>query len=143
MLVYFKDGKKIVCLFGVCVFCSYGLRWVSVLFSCKYCVFYYCLCFSYFSVIAQPVIEKSAVSNSVEESSKPSASDSTENVDVKEYDEVIEVLEVENCVGLWLKNGYFGSRACDSFLEKPNMPESTVFYINQAYWNIKDEEYLN
>lgn len=120
------------------------LRWVSVFFSCKYCVFYHCLCFGYFSIIAQPVIQKSAVSNSVEESSKPSTSDPTENVDVKESDEVvIEVLEGENCVGLWLKNGYFGSRACDSFLEKVNMPENTIFYINQAYWSIKDEEYLN
>lgn len=38
-----------------------------------------------------------------------------------------------NSTELWNKNGYLSSQVCDFFLEKANLPEMTIFYVNQAY----------
>ena len=43
-----------------------------------------------------------------------------------------------NCTDLWSKNGYSSSQVCDFSLEKANLPEMTIFYINQAYLSYKD-----
>ena len=36
--------------------------------------------------------------------------------------------------------GFFKQQACDLSLEKANMPEITIFYINQAYQSCKDNK---
>lgn len=45
-----------------------------------------------------------------------------------------------NSFDLWEKNGFFSSQVCDFSLEKTNLPESTIFYINQSYLNYKDNK---
>ena len=37
-----------------------------------------------------------------------------------------------NSTDLWQKNGFFRCQACDFSLEKANLPEITIFYVNQA-----------
>ena len=41
---------------------------------------------------------------------------------------------------LWPRDGFFGSQACNFFLEKANLPEMTIFYLNQAYLSYKDNK---
>ena len=38
------------------------------------------------------------------------------------------------------KNSYFGSQACDFSIEKGNMHENTIFYVNQDYLSHKDND---
>lgn len=38
------------------------------------------------------------------------------------------------------KNGFFNFRGCDVSLEKANLPENTIFYLNQGYLSYKDNE---
>ena len=38
------------------------------------------------------------------------------------------------------KNGFFNFRECDVSLEKANLPENTIFYLNQGYLSYKDNE---
>ena len=45
-----------------------------------------------------------------------------------------------NSVDLWPKYGYFKSQAYYFSLEKANMPEITIFYINQASLSYKDNK---
>ena len=42
-----------------------------------------------------------------------------------------------NSTDLWPKDGFFRSQACDFSLEKANLPEMTIFYVNQAYLSYK------
>ena len=39
---------------------------------------------------------------------------------------------------VWPNYRYFGFYACEFALEKANLPENTIFYINQAYLSYKD-----
>ena len=39
---------------------------------------------------------------------------------------------------IWPGFGYFGLQACDFHLDKENMPENSIFYLNQGYWSYKD-----
>ena len=39
---------------------------------------------------------------------------------------------------MWTRNGFFTDECCDSSLEKANMPENTLFYVNQGYQSYKD-----
>ena len=41
-------------------------------------------------------------------------------------------------INLWENFGHFGTESCDFSIEKANLPENTVFYINQAYQSFKD-----
>ena len=34
--------------------------------------------------------------------------------------------------------GYFGTESCDFSIEKTNLPQNTLFYINQAYQSFED-----
>ena len=34
---------------------------------------------------------------------------------------------------VWKNYGYFNQQPCDFTMEKPNLPENSVLYINQAY----------
>lgn len=43
-----------------------------------------------------------------------------------------------NSTDLWTKNGFLSSQVCDFSLEKANVPEMTVFYLNQGYLSYKD-----
>ena len=36
------------------------------------------------------------------------------------------------------KNGFFSSQVCDFSLEKANLPENTIFNVNQGYLSYKD-----
>ena len=38
------------------------------------------------------------------------------------------------------KNGFFRCQACDFSLEKANLPEITIFYVNQAQHSYKDNK---
>ena len=39
---------------------------------------------------------------------------------------------------LWENFGYFGTESCDFSIEKANLPENNIFYINQGYQSFKE-----
>ena len=41
-------------------------------------------------------------------------------------------------IHMWENFGYFGTKSCEFSIEKANLPENSVFYINQAYQSFKD-----
>ena len=45
-----------------------------------------------------------------------------------------------NSTDLWEKNGFFCSQVCDISLEKANLLENTIFYLNQGYLRYKDNK---
>ena len=45
-----------------------------------------------------------------------------------------------NTTNLWPEFGFFKQQPCDYGMGKENQPESTVFYINQAYHSYKDNK---
>ena len=45
-----------------------------------------------------------------------------------------------NTTDVWKKFGFFKQQAWDFSLEKANMPEMTIFYVNQAYQSYKDNK---
>ena len=47
---------------------------------------------------------------------------------------------VKKSVNLWPNFGYFGTEPCDFAIEKANLTENTIFYVNQGYQSCKDEE---
>ena len=38
---------------------------------------------------------------------------------------------------MWLEHGYFGHDTCSIQLEKENMPENSMFYLNNAFCHIR------
>ena len=48
--------------------------------------------------------------------------------------------KVKKCIKLWEHYGYFGTESCDFSIEKANLPENTMFYINPAYQSSKDSK---
>ena len=46
--------------------------------------------------------------------------------------------KVKKSINLWENIGYFGTESCDFSIEKANLPENTIVYINQAYQSFKD-----
>ena len=48
--------------------------------------------------------------------------------------------KVKKSINLWENFGYFGTESCHFSIKKANLPENTVFYINQAYQSFKDGE---
>ena len=45
---------------------------------------------------------------------------------------------VKKSINLWPNFGYFGTKSCDFSIEKVNLPENTIFYLNQGYQSRKD-----
>ena len=45
-----------------------------------------------------------------------------------------------NTTNLWPEFGFFKQQPCDCGTGKENYPESTVFYVNQAYQSYKDNK---
>ena len=45
---------------------------------------------------------------------------------------------VKKSINLWPNFGYFGTESCDFSIEKVNLPENTIFYVNQGYQSRKD-----
>ena len=43
-------------------------------------------------------------------------------------------------INMWKNYGFFGTESCDFSIEKANMPESTVYYVNQGYQSYKDSK---
>ena len=43
-------------------------------------------------------------------------------------------------VSMWKDFGFFGSEICEFNIEKVNMPENTLFYVNQGYQSYKDNK---
>ena len=39
---------------------------------------------------------------------------------------------------MWANNGFFADECSDFSLEKANLPENTLFYVNQGYQSYKD-----
>ena len=48
--------------------------------------------------------------------------------------------KVKKSINLWENFRYFGTESCHFSIKKENLPENTVFYINQAYQSFKDGE---
>ena len=46
--------------------------------------------------------------------------------------------KIKKSINLWENFGYFGTESCDFSIEKANLPENTIFYINQGYQFVKD-----
>ena len=43
-------------------------------------------------------------------------------------------------VSMWKDFGFFSSKICEFNIEKVNMPENTLFYVNQGYQSYKDNK---
>ena len=43
-----------------------------------------------------------------------------------------------NTIDVWKNYGYFKQQLCDFLIEKANLPENTIIYINQVYQSYKD-----
>ena len=41
---------------------------------------------------------------------------------------------------MWKNHGFFGTESCDFSIEKANIPENTLFYLNQGYESYKDDK---
>ena len=48
--------------------------------------------------------------------------------------------KVKKSINLWENFRYFGTESCDFSIEKANLPENTMFYINPAYQSSKDSK---
>ena len=46
--------------------------------------------------------------------------------------------KVKKSFDLWENFWYFSTESCDFSIEKANLPENTIFYINQGYQSFKD-----
>ena len=46
----------------------------------------------------------------------------------------------KNTIDVWKSSGYFNQQRCDFSIEKANLPEMSILYINQAYQSYKDNK---
>ena len=44
------------------------------------------------------------------------------------------------CINMWKNHSFFGNESCDFSIEKANMPDNTLYYINQGYQSYKDSK---
>ena len=44
------------------------------------------------------------------------------------------------CINMWKNDGFLGTESCYFSIEKANMPENTVYYVNQGYQSYKDNK---
>ena len=42
-----------------------------------------------------------------------------------------------NTVNVWPDSGYFKQQSCNFGIEKENLPENSIFYLNQGYQSVK------
>ena len=42
------------------------------------------------------------------------------------------------CINMWKYHGFFGTESCNFSIEKANMLQNTLYYINQGYQSCKD-----
>ena len=47
---------------------------------------------------------------------------------------------IKKSLNLWKRLGYFGIETCDFSIEKANLPENSVFYINQSFQSWKGDK---
>ena len=48
--------------------------------------------------------------------------------------------KVKKSINLWNNFEYLGTESCEFSIEKANLPENAIFYINQAYQSFKDSK---
>ena len=84
----------------------------------------------------------SGISENIKQSSKLTMTKVIENSNCRTELAVTANMEQgkKNSTDLWKKNGCFGSQACDFSIEKANLSENTIFYINQGYLSYKDNK---
>ena len=44
------------------------------------------------------------------------------------------------CTDMWKNHVFFGTESCNFSIEKANMPENTLFYVNQEYQSYNDDK---
>ena len=82
----------------------------------------------------------SAIPNSAELSMKKVIENGEDRTEVS-VSTVNDDEKVKKNIQLWEDFGYFGTESCDFSIEKANLPEHTVFYINQGInQSFKDNE---
>ena len=82
----------------------------------------------------------SGISNAVQQSSKLPMTKVLENGRMETTISAKREPQIKNSTNLWMKNGFFSSQVCDFSIEKANLPEMTIFYINQGYLSYKDNK---
>ena len=145
--IYFRNGKKILC----CKHC-FGLMTVMLrtVWDVKLMLFGVIAllmmnCFLILICLASRVsLIDSGMSHTIQSASKLSMSKAFEKGKTEMGISVEKEQGKRNSIDLWKKNGFFSSQVCDLSLEKANLPENTIFYINQGYlsykYNKKDNE---
>lgn len=95
-----------------------------------------------FSVLVNSASIDSGISSSIENSSKLSMTKVIENVSTRTELAISAEKESgkKNRIHLFEKNGFFGLQVCDFSIEKANLPENTIFFVNQGYLNFKDNK---
>ena len=82
----------------------------------------------------------SRISNAVQQSSKLSMTKVLKNGRMETTVSAEREPQKENSTDLWKKNVFFSSQVCDFYIEKVNLPEMTIFYVNQNYLSYKDNK---
>ena len=80
------------------------------------------------------------ISNAVQQPSKLSMTKLLENGRMETTISAEREPQKRNSTDLWKKNGFFSLQICDFSIEKANLPEMTIFYVNQGYLSYKDSK---
>ena len=94
----------------------------------------------FFLCVAPVSAIDSEISNAVQQSSKLSMTKVLKNDRMETTVSAERELQKENSTDLWKKNGIFSSQVCDFYIEKVNLPEMTISYVNQSYLSYKDNK---
>ena len=88
-----------------------------------------------------PVSEiDSGISNVVQQSSKLSETTVLENGGMETTISAEREPQKKKSTDLWKKNDFFSSQVCDFSIEKANLPEIIIFYVNEGYLSYKDNK---
>ena len=82
----------------------------------------------------------SGISNAVQQSSKLSLTKVPENDRMETTISAEREPQKKDSTDLWWKNVFSSSQVCDFSIEKANLPEMTIFYVNQGYLSYKDKK---
>ena len=82
----------------------------------------------------------SGISNAVQQSLKLSVTKVLKNGRMETTISAEREPQRKNSTDLWRKNGFFSSQVCDFSIQKANLPEMTIFYVNQGYLSYKDNK---
>ena len=96
----------------------------------------------YFGQTASTSVD-SGISDSIRNASKVTMTNVIENDNGKAQMSITVERDQEkrSITNLWKNYGYFGPQVCDISIEKVNLPENTIFYINQGYFcGVKDNK---